>query len=203
MAQINSSPSIINIIALGNCSVGKTCFIYKYVHNEFRCDFKNTLGVNFMSKSIQLPSGQNITIRFEDTSGQERYRSLASNFIKNADGILLMYDITDMETFKAISRWIKSIKEIKGNDCPIILIGNKCDLEDKRKIAKEDGEKQAKDNGFLFFETSCKDNINIQETINAIVNKVTEGRIQIENNKRQSIKLEKKKLKKQKRKCKC
>ena len=202
MAQINSSPSIINIIALGNCSAGKTCFIYKYVHNEFRCDFNNTLGVNFMSKSIQLPSGQNITIRFEDTSGQERYRSLASNFIKNADGILLMYDITDMETFKAISRWIKSIKEIKGNDCPIILIGNKCDLEEERKVSKKEGEKKAEENGFLFIETSCKDNINIEKAVNTIVNKITDGRIQLKSE-NQSIKLDKKKLKKHKRKCKC
>ena len=202
MAQINSSPSIINIIALGNCSVGKTCFIYKYVHNEFRCDFNNTLGVNFMSKSIQLPSGQNITIRFEDTAGQERYRSLASNFIKNADGILLMYDITDMETFKAISRWIKSIKEIKGNDCPIILIGNKCDLEEERKVSKKEGEKKAEENGFLFIETSCKDNINIEKAVNTIVNKITDGRIQLKSE-NQSIKLDKKKLKKHKRKCKC
>ena len=202
MAQINSSPSIINIIALGNCSAGKTCFIYKYVHNEFRCDFKNTLGVNFMSKSIQLPSGQNITIRFEDTAGQERYRSLASNFIKNADGILLMYDITDMETFKAISRWIKSIKEIKGNDCPIILIGNKCDLEEERKVSKKEGEKKAEENGFLFLETSCINNINIEETVNTIVKKIIEKKNQLESD-NQRFKLGKKKLENHKRKGKC
>ena len=155
-----------------------------------------------MSKSIQLPSGQNITIRFEDTSGQERYRSLASNFIKNADGILLMYDITDMETFKAISRWIKSIKEIKGNDCPIILIGNKCDLEEERKVSKKEGEKKAEENGFLFLETSCINNINIEETVNTIVKKIIEKKNQLESD-NQRFKLGKKKLENHKRKGKC
>ena len=203
MTENNSSPFILNLVTLGNSTVGKTTFIYNYVYNEFRSVYMSTIGAEFLRKSIKLPSGQTIKLNFQDTAGQERYRSLAFNLVKMADGILLMYDITNIETFKAITGWVESIKDIKGNDFPIILIGNKCDLEKQRKVAKEDGEKEAKDNGFLFFETSCKDNINIEETINAIVNKVTEGRIQIENNNRQSIKLEKKKLKKQKRKCKC
>ena len=203
MSQINPLPSkIINIITLGNSTVGKTCFIYKYVRNEFRSRFFSTIGVEFLTKNIKLPSGQNIKIKFQDTAGQERFRSIASNFVKMADGILLMYDITNMETFEAISGWVESIKEVKGNDCPIILIGNKCDLKEERKVAKEDGEKKAEDNGFLFIETSCKDNINIEKAVNTIVNKITEGAIQLRSES-QNIKLEKKKLKKHKRKCKC
>ena len=119
-----------------------------------------------------------------------------------ADVILLMYDITNKRTFESIAEWVKSIKEQKGNDFPIILIGNKCDLEDEREVKKEDGEKKAEDYGFLFGETSSKDNINLQETINAIINKITEESIQI-NNGRKSFILEEKKLKKKKRKCKC
>ena len=202
MAQIKSSTTIINLFTLGNSTVGKSCFIYKYVRNEFRSRFVSTIGIDFLAKNIKLPSGQKVTIKFHDTAGQERYRSLAFNLLKMADGILLMYDITNMETFEAISRWIESIKEVKGNDFPIILIGNKCDLKEKRKVAKEDGEKKAKDNGFLFVETSCINNINIEKAVNTFVNKITEGRIQLRSES-QNIKLEKKKLKKHKRKCKC
>ena len=202
MAQINLLPSIINIITLGNSTVGKSCFIYKYVYNKFRSRFVSTIGVDFLAKNIKLSSGENITIKFQDTAGQERYRSLASNFIRMADGILLMYDITNKETFESIARWVESIKEAKGNDFPIILIGNKCDLKEERKVAKEDGEKKAKDNGFLFIETSCKDNINIEKTVNTIINKITQGAIQLKSDIR-SIKLEKGTLKKHKRKCKC
>ena len=202
MAQINSQPLIINLITLGNSTVGKSCFIYKYARNEFRSRFVSTIGVDFLAKNIKLPSGQNVTIKFQDTAGQERYRSLAFNFVKMADGILLMYDITNMETFESISGWVESIKEIKGNDFPIILIGNKCDLNEKRKVSKIEGEKKAEENGFLFIETSCKDNINIEKAVNTIVNKITQGRIQLKSE-NQSIKLDKKKLKKHKRKCKC
>ena len=201
MDENNASPLILNLITLGNSTVGKTCFIYKYVYNKFRSRINNTVGVDYLSKNMKLSSGQTIKLNFQDTAGQERYRSISFNLVKMADGILLMYDITNIKTYEAITEWVESIRDIKGNDFPIILIGNKCDLKKKREVTKEDGEKKAQDNGFLFFETSCKDNINIEETVNAIVNKITEGTIQI--NDRESIKLEKKKLKKHKRKCKC
>ena len=184
MTENNSSSLTINLITLGNSTVGKSCFIYKYIYNKFMNNFVSTIGVNFLSKDIKLPSGQTIKLKFQDTAGQERYKSISFNLVKMADGILLMYDITKIETFEAITEWIGSIKEIKGDDCPIILIGNKCDLEDERKVSKEDGEKKAKDNDFFFLETSCKDNINIEEAVNTIVNKITDGTVQIRNKRR-------------------
>ena len=206
MTENNSSNLKINLITLGNSTVGKTCFIYRYVYNKFLSILDSTFGTDYSSKKIQLPSSQTIKLNFQDTAGQERYKAITLNLVKQADGILLIYDITKIETFEAITEWIEIIKEIKGNDFPIVLIGNKCDLENKRKITKEDGEKKAQDNGFLFFETSCKNNINIQETVNAIVDKITEGTIQ--SNERKSIKLdeekiEEDKLEKHKEKCTC
>ena len=198
----NSQPLIINLITLGNSTVGKSCFIYKYARNEFRSRFVSTIGVDFLAKNIKLPSGQNVTIKFQDTAGQERYRSLAFNFVKMADGILLMYDITNMETFESISGWVESIKEIKGNDFPIILIGNKYDLNEKRKVSKKEGEKKAEENGFLFLETSCINNINIEETVNTIVKKIIEKKNQLESD-NQRFKFGKKKLENHKRKGKC
>ena len=114
-----------------------------------------------------------------------------------------MYDITNIETFSELKGWIESIKEIKQNDFPIILIGNKCDLESERKIPKEEGEKEARNSGFPFFETSCKENVNIDETINAIVSMITDEKGQIKKERNESIQLEKKKLKKHKRICRC
>ena len=141
---------------------------------------------------ILLPSGKNAKIVFYDTAGQERYRSLSFNLIRNANGILLMYDITNIDTFIAIKGWIESIKEIKGNDCPIILIGNKCGLESERKIQKEKGEKEAENNDLKFYETSCKENINIEETINAIVSMITDEKGQIKKERNESLQLIKK-----------
>ena len=170
MIEKNSSPLEINLLTLGNSTVGKSCFIYRYVYDKFRKYTFNTIGFDCLVKNIKLPSGKNIRIKFHDTAGIERYNSIALNLINKADGILLMYDITNIETFKKVPIWIESIKEKKGNSLPIVLIGNKCDLIDERKVSKEEGENEAKNNGFNFFETSCKENINIENAIKAIVN---------------------------------
>ena len=203
MKENNSEPLEIKIFTLGNFAVGKTCFINQFVHNTFRNNYITTIGFDHTAKKIILPSGKNAKLIFYDTAGQERYKSLAFNLLKNADGILLMYDITNIETFRAITEWIEIIREIKPNDFPIILIGNKCDLESERKIPKEEGEKEAYNNGFLFFETSCKENVNIEETINSIVSMITDEKGQIKKERNDSIQLDKKKLKKHKSICKC
>ena len=116
MDEINSSIMKLNLFTLGNSNVGKTCFIYKYVHNKFKSQYTSTIGYDFLSKNIILPSGQNIKLVFYDTAGQERFKSMAMNLLKNADGILLLYDITSIETFNAIKGWVESIIEIKGNN---------------------------------------------------------------------------------------
>ena len=117
-----------------------------------------------------------------------------------------MYDVADQRSFDEINGWIESIKEVKGDNFPIILIGNKCDLE-KRVISKEEGEKLAEEQGFLFMETSCKEGINIKESVQVLVHDIMEKRKmkQIEGNNdveyQISIKLSNKKKKGKRRKC--
>ena len=148
--------------------MGKTAFINKYVNNKFE-DYNATIGIDFFSKVMTLPTGKEMKLLFYDTAGQEKYKSISFNLIKNAHGIILMYDISDRETFVDIGRWLESIKEAKGQNFPMILIGNKCDLTEVRQITKEEGEQLAKDNGFPFMETSCKEGINIEESIQMLV----------------------------------
>ena len=179
----------INLFTLGNSTVGKTSFIIRYTKDHFNSTYLATIGIDFMLKTTKLPSGENVKICFYDTAGQEQYKSIAFNLIKGADGILLMYDISNKETFDAITGWIESIKEVKGNDFPIELIGNKCDLIEKRVIQKEEGQKIADDNGFLFFETSNKDKINIEESVIAIINTIINKKRKDKNVKNDKIKL--------------
>ena len=87
-----------------------------------------------------------------------------------------MYDISERVTFDGINHWIESIKDIKGDNFPIILLGNKCDLDEKRKVTKEEGKKLANDNGFLFLETSCKEGTNIEGSVEILVSKIIEKR---------------------------
>ena len=148
----------INIMTLGNSSVGKTSYIIKYTDNYFREIYLSTIGIDRKVKSIKL-NNKNIKLIFHDTTGQERFKSLSFNIIKNADGVILMYDITNKESFESIPEWIKNVTEAKGNDFPKILLGNKI----------------SKDFDIDFFETSVKEGINIDESCKALVEKIVKN----------------------------
>ena len=185
------------IMTLGESTVGKTSYIEKYVDNKFK-NFLPTIGYNVCSKYFYSSNGEKTRIIFEDTSGQERYNSLAFNIIKKVHGIILMYDITKKETFDTIRKWWKNILDHKDKDFPVILVGNKCDLEDKRQVKKEEGENIAKELGIKFIETSNKNGINIKESARELIKMIL--RSSNENEDIKSVKLDKKKLKKRKKK---
>ena len=161
----------INIMILGNSKVGKTCFILRYTDNIFQEVYLSTIGIDFKIKTETINNKQ-YKIYLYDTTGQEKYKSIALNIIKNAQGIILMYDITDRESFESIPEWIKSIKDAKGSNFPMILLGNKLDKEDVRVIKEKEGKELADEYNIKFFETSNKTGINIQEAGMALVNEI-------------------------------
>ena len=175
MNSENVNEDIINIMTLGISSVGKTSFIFRFTENTFQNLFISTIGIDFKVKIIEI---ENIKYKliFYDTAGQEKFKSVAPNLIKKAHGIIIMYDITNKSSFDSIPDIIKNIKEEKGDDFPMILIGNKIDLEQDREIKKEEGKDLASKNGIEFFEISNKEGINVQEAGFAIVNKILEKR---------------------------
>ena len=168
-----SSPDEIplKIMLLGNTAVGKTSFILKYTENTFQEVHLSTIGVDFRVKTITYEN-KNYKLSIYDTTGQERYKSLAFSLIKNVDGIILMYDVTDESTFKSVPNWIQSARDKKGENYPIILLGNKIDLADRRKVTTEEGEEIAKKNGLDFFEISNKESVNIENAILTLVKKI-------------------------------
>ena len=161
----------INIMILGNSKVGKTCFILRYTDNIFQEVYLSTIGIDFKTKTETVDNKQ-YKIYLYDTTGQEKYKSIALNIIKNAQGIILMYDITDRESFESIPEWIKSIKDAKGSNFPMILLGNKLDKEDVRVIKEKEGKELADEYKIKFFETSNKTGTNIQEAGMALVNEI-------------------------------
>ena len=161
----------INLMILGNSKVGKTCFILRYTDNIFQEVYLSTIGIDFKTKTEKVNNKQ-YKIYLYDTTGQEKYKSIALNIIKNAQGIILMYDITDRESFESIPEWIKSIKDAKGSNFPMILLGNKFDKEDVRVIKEKEGKELADEYKIKFFETSNKTGINIQEAGMALVNEI-------------------------------
>ena len=165
---------IAHIITLGDAAVGKTSLITRYVDNKFRNYYLGTIGIDSQIKKIQLKNGEEIKVLITDTAGQERYRSIATNYINKANGILLIYDITNKESFDNIDNWAEQIKEKTEDLIPMILIGNKKDLEEKRCISKEKGEECAKNicGGIKFYETSCKTGENIEIAINDLAEQI-------------------------------
>ena len=161
----------INIMTLGNSEVGKTCFILKYTENFFQELYLTTVGIDFKIKNETINNKQ-YKLFLYDTTGQEKYKSIALNIIKNAQGIILMYDITNKNSFESIPEWIRSIKDAKGDNFPMILLGNKLDKEDIRIVSEKDGKDLAKEYNMEFFETSNKDGTNIQEAGKALVNEI-------------------------------
>ena len=165
----------IKVITLGNSSVGKTSFLMKYIDNSFTLTYTTTLGVDFKQKKIKLKDGRDVRLRIFDTAGQERFKAVSVSFIKKADGVILIYDISDIESFEAVENWIKSIREIGKEKLPIILVGNKCDLsDDKRKVSLKEGQDKASEFNIPFYETSCKEGINIKEVFEKLIDDIIE-----------------------------
>ena len=165
-----------HIITLGDSKVGKTSLIIRYMDNSFVETYLSTLGIDSRQKNIKLSNGEEIRVKITDSAGEERFRALSANYIKKANGILLIYDITNRESFNNINNWATEIKDKSKNidERPIILIGNKLDLEEKRCINKKEGEELAQNmsSGIKFYETSCKTGDNIEKAINDLAEQI-------------------------------
>ena len=163
----------VNLITLGEGQVGKTSIIYRYIDDTFTSNYLATIGIDSKFKKIKLASGEEIKVKILDTAGQERFQSIAANYIKKADGIVFVYDITKAYTFTNLEKWLSNIDEV-ANDKPCLLIGNKSDMNDKREVSKEEGMEFTKKfkKETHFYETSCKTGENVDKAINDLVNQI-------------------------------
>ena len=150
---------VFKILLLGDSAVGKTTMIKRFIENEFKEDYKETLGVNIVRKLINLEElNSKVSLLIWDIAGQERYEERRKFYYEGCVGALLVYDITRYSSFEHIEiKWLRHYKEHMEKDIPLILIGNKDDLEDQRYISKEDAEKFSNKIGAIeFIETSAK-----------------------------------------------
>jgi len=158
----------LSFILIGDSTVGKTCFLTRYFKNQFNETFLSTIGIDKEIKHVKV-GNDSYKMTLWDTAGQERFKCLPKKYYQNADGVLLLFDVTNEETFNNVTNWMKDVKENsnkdgKESDIALYLIGNKIDKPD-RVIAKETAETQAKSLGMKYFEVSCKINMNIPEVM--------------------------------------
>lgn len=171
--SITSVQGALSFILIGDSTVGKTCFLTRYFKNQFNENFLATIGIDKEMKIVKIGNAVS-RITLWDTTGQERFKSLPKKYYQNADGVLLLFDVTKEETFNNITKWMNDVKENSnknfgnegGNESNIVLylIGNKIDLPD-REVSREQAEAQVKSLGMKYFEVSCKINMNIPEVM--------------------------------------
>ena len=163
---------VYKILLLGDSSVGKSCFLLRYCDKTFQNAHLVTIGLDYRLKSMKLKSGKNIKLQIWDTAGQDRFRAITKNYFKGSHGIILIYDVTNRQTFENVKSWISQIREEASKNVIIYIAANKIDMEDGRIVNKEEGKKFAEEFGLPYIETSAKNGININETFEDIAEKI-------------------------------
>jgi Ras-related protein Rab-6A len=150
------------LIFLGDQNVGKSSILNRFLNDTFVEEYQATIGLDFQSKNVQIEN-QDIHLLLYDTAGQEKFRSLIPMYIRESNIILLVYDITRKESFDNIPRWFSDVLNIKSNEAIYVLVGNKIDLKDQRKVTYNEGKKLADEKNIIFEEVSAKTGENFEE----------------------------------------
>ena len=162
---------LFKLIIVGDTLVGKSSLLSKYVDELFLKSIEPTIGVDFKVKTIKVKE-KYIKLQIWDTAGREKFHNIITRYFRGSSGILLLYDITNKESFKNISKWIKLNENSTSNENIKVLVGNKCDLDDNRVVSEEEGKKLADDYDMIFFEASAKTGKNINEIFYSLVTKI-------------------------------
>ena len=166
---------VYKVLLLGDSSVGKTCFLLRYCDMSFQDVHLSTIGLDYRLKSMTLKNNKNIKLQIWDTAGQDRFRAITKNYYKGANGIILIYDVTNMQTYENVKNWISQIKEEANPNVIIYLVGNKIDVPDDQRLVKaEDGQKIADEFNLPFNEASAKDGTNVNEIFQELLEQIDE-----------------------------
>merc|ERR1711943_75228 len=159
------------LVLLGDSAVGKSSLVLRFVRGQFFEYQESTIGAAFLTQTVAL---NDTTVKFEiwDTAGQERYHSLAPMYYRGAAAAIVVYDITNFDTFQRAKQWVKELQRQGNPNIVISLAANKVDLESKRAVSAETAQAYAEENGILFMETSAKTAANVNELFVAIAKKL-------------------------------
>ena len=176
---------IFKVLLLGNSDVGKSSLLLRFVDSVWNDAFVPTIGVDFKVKTLEI-NNKKVKMQIWDTAGEERFRTVVSTYFRGAHGILLLYDVTNRDSFKNLENWLIEIEKNSSEKVLKILLGNKCDLNDDREIQPDEGRAFADRNGMEFMETSAKMNTNVTEAFETL------GKLMIEFNSKSNTATQKK-----------
>ena len=164
---------VFKIIIVGNSTVGKSSLLNKFIDNNFNDTYSTTIGVEFGVKYVTLNDSVPIKLQIWDTAGQESFRSITRSFYRASAGVILMYSIENKISFENVKTWLNDINtELNNRNIPIILVGNKTDLNHKREVSTEEAQDFAKENDMLFKEISVKYDIDSTSVFNILAENI-------------------------------
>ncbi|XP_026217024.1 ras and EF-hand domain-containing protein isoform X2 [Anabas testudineus] len=155
---------LFKVVLVGNSSVGKTSLLRSFCEGRFQPFTTATVGIDYSVKTLTLDNMQ-VAMQLWDTAGQERYRSITKQFFRKADGVVVIYDVTVEESFKAVRPWFTNVQEAAGEWVPILLLGNKMDMDGDREVSFKEAEQLAYENKVMFFEVSAYTGKNVTEAL--------------------------------------
>jgi len=177
----NSKTYQLKIVLIGDSTVGKTSLLYRFIEGRFIEDRLCTICADFKTKSIRIDQSTIAKLTVWDTAGQEKYRAITSNYYRDANGVILIYDVANKSTFKNLNMWLNDINNKNLRESiSIILVANKIDLPN-REISYEEGDDFAQKNNLLYCETSIKEGKNIEDVFDMITRDIIENNSNLEN----------------------
>jgi small GTP-binding protein len=165
------------LVMLGEGRVGKTSLLQRFMSNTFDEEQPSTTAATmYANTKMTTSSGSTAHVSIWDTAGQEKYHALGPIYYRDAHGAFIAYDITDKDSFDKVKIWLKELHQVVGDGIPIVIVGNKVDLERERKVPAKEAEEWAAAHGAQHFNCSAKLGIKVTEAFTALVNKVAEGK---------------------------
>eukprot|EP01002_Notosolenus_urceolatus_P011663 NODE_4033_length_848_cov_46.964956_g3342_i0.p1 GENE.NODE_4033_length_848_cov_46.964956_g3342_i0~~NODE_4033_length_848_cov_46.964956_g3342_i0.p1 ORF type:complete len:208 (-),score=52.29 NODE_4033_length_848_cov_46.964956_g3342_i0:99-722(-) len=153
---------LFKILLIGDSGVGKSCLLLRFADDTYTESYISTIGVDFKIKTIHL-DGKTIKLQIWDTAGQDRFRTITSSYYRGAHGIIVCYDVTEMESFNNVKTWLKEIEKYASEDVRKLLVGNKCDLVVRKVVDYQVAKDFADELGVPFLETSAKNSTNVEQ----------------------------------------
>merc|ERR1719242_1169658 len=164
---------LFKLVLIGDSGVGKSCLLLRFADDAFTESYISTIGVDFRFRTVKIDK-KTIKLQIWDTAGQERFRTITNAYYRGADGIILVYDVCDKESFAHIDEWLNEVNRYVDESTCKILIANKCDLTAERQVSTEEAKKKAEELGMAFIETSAKDATNVQNAFQIMSAKLIE-----------------------------
>ncbi|KAH3666939.1 hypothetical protein OGAPHI_003389 [Ogataea philodendri] len=161
------------LLLVGDSGVGKSCLLLRFVDDKFNSSFITTIGIDFKIKTIDL-NGSKIKLQVWDTAGQERFRTITTAYYRGAMGIIIVYDVTDENSFESVKKWYQTVNQHAKDEAQLFLVGNKCEDSESRQVSEKQGELLAEELGLPFMEASAKSGLNVNEVFYKLASLILE-----------------------------